>query len=389
MANAAIKEAELDEAEMFPEMQKLMDDMMAKGMSKEMALQAVKKKMASMKETTMVVLSEASQMELAEGGVVEVTIIRPGWSDNGNYYSPAVLAKAMPMFEGMTAYLNHPTKTELRERPGRDLRDLAGYYENVRVAEDGSLKGKLNLVGPNGDMLKSMIGETIHRKPDLVGISINAAGKTKPGVAEGKRGNIVEEIVSLHSSDIVTRPAAGGRFERLVASGDWLEEIIKEMTAEQIYTLRPELNHKEGNMTVEIEEQVKTIVEQQVAVALKPLQEELTKTKEALSVAKRRETAREKLKASDLPEAIHGDLMEGLVALEDEDQDKAIQAEVAKIKKLGIKPVIRGVGQGDNGDGPTLMEQTARKVLSIGSEFPKPDEDVWAYKERINKAAQA
>ncbi len=302
--------------------------------------------------------------------VVEVTIIKPGWSENDRYYGRDVLKQSLPLFEGSLAFINHPTKTELRERPGRDIRDLAGYYESVSQDSDGSIKARLHLLGDNGTKLRPLIKEAT-RKPGLVGISINAIGQTKAGYADGRRGNVVESIVSIHSSDIVTRPAAGGTFERLVASTDWVEEVIKETPFEQWQKYHPEYTGKELVMTDELQEQ------------LNSMKEDLEAAKSELLNARRLETARDKLEASTLPKVIHVNLIERLRALDEPDQDRVIQEQTEMIAKLDLKPIVTGAG---NGTQPLKEEVTEKIVKGLFGDLnvPKPGETIWEYKKRIN-----
>jgi hypothetical protein len=153
----------------------------------------------------------------AEGKVFDVTLIRKGWSKNAPpfdaYYSEAVLAAAAPLYEGVKAYADHPTETEMKDRPERSIRDIVGWYENVRV-ENGALRGELHLLESAQPWLSPLLKE----KPDLVGLSHNAMGKTKLAEAEGRTGRVVEAIAKVNSVDVVTTPAAGGSIDKLIAS---------------------------------------------------------------------------------------------------------------------------------------------------------------------------
>ena len=191
--------------------------------------------------TEVIDLAEAVLDEAAKA--VEVTLIRPGWSSNKRFYSKEVLAKAVSVFEGMRAFANHPSKSDERERPERDVRDIAGYYEGVKQAEDGSLRATMRVVGKAGDDIWPLIHEAATRKPDLIGASIFAVGKVREGEMDGQKGSIVEEIspAKNNSVDIVTLPAAGGRFERLAAGDDgFTEDILEQMGFEEWRDARPD-----------------------------------------------------------------------------------------------------------------------------------------------------
>jgi cation transport regulator ChaB len=146
---------------------------------------------------------------------VPVTLIRPGLSKNKVYYSMPWLARFAEMMEGKKAYLDHEKKSEIKDRNSRSVKDVAGWYENVRQAEDGSVMGDLNLV--ETPMTEHVI-KLAKANPSLVGLSINAKGKASRGKVDSKTAMIAETVERVYSTDIVTEAAAGGEMTRLVAS---------------------------------------------------------------------------------------------------------------------------------------------------------------------------
>lgn len=326
------------------------------------------------------VAEETELLEATGDGSVSVTLIKPGWSKNGNYYSRQTLEQAASLFEGSLSFVNHPTRTEARERPNRDVRDLAGLYEGVHIASDGSLRGNLRLIGKNGADLKPLISEAI-KLPELIGISINAAGNLREGVAEGRRGKIVENIVNVVSSDIVTRPAAGGKFDRLVAAEDWVEKIIEEISFEQWQTHHQDWKPKEVSME-DIREQVNPLIEE----AVKPFREQLEAQSRELAEGKRRESARIKLEASAVPTAVRADLLESVAALEEDDQQPFIDRQVEMFRKLNIRPTVTGAGQGANVAEPEkLTEDLNSKLFGVSVPAVKRGESVWDYQARTRQ----
>ena len=317
--------------------------------------------------TVLAGVSESVEIVEESEGVVDVTIIKAGWSENGRYYSPDVLRQSIKLFEGASAFIDHPSRTEQRERPNRSVSDLAGIFEGVHQAANGDLKAKLRLVGKAKEELLPWVQEAIAGKADI-GISINAGGRTREGIAEGRKGTIVEGLTIVHSADIVTKPAAGGRFERLVAS-DWLADLLKDVSYEDWRNYHPE--HKEVQMT-DINEQITSAVQD----AVKPLAEQL-------EASKRRETARIKLEASPLPKVLFTDLLEQAALLPEAEQDAFVERQVTLIKKLNLRPMITGAGQGTSPDESTITEAFGTKVLGIREQYVKPGETVWDYRDRI------
>ncbi|KKL50706.1 hypothetical protein LCGC14_2302790, partial [marine sediment metagenome] len=182
-------------------------------------------------------LSEAEFSE--DGSRVRVTLIQPGWSKNKRYYSADVLKAAAPLFEGTKAYVDHPTKLDAKQRPERSVRDLAGFYESVKVEDDGRITANLFL---EDDAMKAKVKTAVEQNPNYVGLSINALGKTRMGEAEGQKGMLVENIVKANSTDIVTTPAAGGKFEQLLMSGDeFTNDLLEAISLEELRAARPDL----------------------------------------------------------------------------------------------------------------------------------------------------
>lgn len=142
----------------------------------------------------------------AVGATYRVTLIRPGWSANGRYYPREVLSRARSLFERVKAFADHPTRQELSDRPERSVRDLVGWYDDVRQEADGRLTARLHLL-ETATWLRPLLDRR------LVGLSVHALGRTRFGEAEGRRGVIVESITRVVSVDVVTESAAGGEIE--------------------------------------------------------------------------------------------------------------------------------------------------------------------------------
>lgn len=148
------------------------------------------------------------EKSISRDGTTEIKVIRPGWGSSG-YYKPEVLErdgpKAFP--KGTKMFWNHPTLQEERDRPERDLRDLAAEF-----IEDSTWKPN----HPKGPGLYARAKVFDHYKGSIdqlaphIGVSIRALGSAKPGIAEGKKGNIIEKLTLGRSVDFVTEAGAGG-----------------------------------------------------------------------------------------------------------------------------------------------------------------------------------
>lgn len=141
----------------------------------------------------------------------EAILIREGWGSSG-YYPAEVLGRDMPKVfgPGTHMYMNHPTNKEDWERPERDVRDLVGtLVESPRMAGIDCVSG-VNVYSHWQPFIEEV-------GPDI-GLSMRSFGFTESGVAGGKDGPIVQEIVEGISIDYVTTPGAGGKLLPLIES---------------------------------------------------------------------------------------------------------------------------------------------------------------------------
>jgi len=180
--------------------------------------------------------AEAGPMD-AEGKIWKVVLIEEGMSLNGRLYTREVLRDAYDrkIFEGIPAFaflyrsadgliLDHaPDGVDTMAFP----KDVAGFHKNVRFEETSS--GKMGLTAEfhfMDDVLRHKRMESWKAgNPALFGFSIDAVGE---GDQLTKETVEVKYIVRANSDDLVSHPAAGGRFVRMVASLARKGRILKE-----------------------------------------------------------------------------------------------------------------------------------------------------------------
>lgn len=186
------------------------------------------------------------------------------------FYTKKAIESAVPVFEGTQYYVNHPRKSDETDIPERDVRDIAGYFENIAVAktQDGISQLVGDLVLPMGQgfererslMLESINYASKHKGRDLVGLSINANGDFTEtsieqfmkdyAVPDGAKAKLleaisrgiqviypVEQMTSAVSCDMVTVAGAGGRINQLLERG---AEMGKQTEAENEKKLHEE-----------------------------------------------------------------------------------------------------------------------------------------------------
>lgn len=162
-----------------------------------------------------------------EGRVWEVVLIEEGMSKNGRLYSREVLKDAFErkVFEGLPAFgFVYRTSDGLILDHAKDgvntadfPKDVVGFHRNVRYSETSS--GKMGLIAEFHFLDEILMKKTLEAfktgNKGLFGLSIDAVGEGEP--LDQKHVEI-KYIVRANSDDIVSFPAAGGRFVRMVAS---------------------------------------------------------------------------------------------------------------------------------------------------------------------------
>jgi hypothetical protein len=207
-------------------------------------------------------------------GTLDVKVIQPGWGSSG-YYPADILKRDGPKVftNGMQMFWNHQTAQEAAARPEGDLRDLAAVLtSDVEWRQQGpsgpGLYATARALGEYGSAIESLAPH--------IGVSIRAFGKAKPGEAEGKSGQIIEELTAGQSVDFVTQAGAGGEILQLfeAARGRTASPTTGGQTVddEQARALR------EANAAHErrIQEMEQTIARQQEAILLRDAREHLT-----------------------------------------------------------------------------------------------------------------
>jgi hypothetical protein len=301
-----------------------------------------------------------------------VSLIRPGWSANGYFYSADVLGAAAPLYEGVKAYRNHPSLTEMKDRPERDITDVVGWYEGVRQESDGRLTAELHLLER-----ATWLGTDLKQKPDIYGLSHDVRGKTRIGEADGRSGRVVEAIARVQSVDVVTEAAAGGCVDQLIAStrpsppkeDDPMD--LKTLTLEALKESRPDL-------TKAIEDAARQAARSEAEQPLNQLRESVSAVstenkalRESVARFQAEAVIAKKVGASNLPDAAKARvqaLVESAIPLTDGALDKAaletklqesIQSEQDYLTKIGGTGV-KGAGSSDTST--TTLEESLKAV---------------------------
>jgi cation transport regulator ChaB len=170
----------------------------------------------------------------AEKKKAHVVLIKEGWSKNKRYYPAQVLEQAVPLFEGAKCYLDH---SDIKGIPNRSVRELTGFYENVKFAGKRVEADLQFLETEAGKVGLDIAKETVKHNKLLAGLSIRGVGS----VRKVEEGHEVENLSKIISVDMVSDPAAGGEFLRLYESVMEVKDEMKDLTLEKLKEERPDL----------------------------------------------------------------------------------------------------------------------------------------------------
>ncbi len=331
-------------------------------------------------------------------GTIPVKIIDAGWGSSG-YYSREVLqqaANARVYAAGLQMYWNHPSKSDEKERPERDLRDLAGVLtEDARWDEQGSKGPGLY----SRAKVFSAYRDAVAEMGPYIGLSHYVWGESKQGEAEGKKGDIITRIAAARSVDFVTVPGRGGAIAEAfraarppVPTDEQKTEAGKSMVGEKpekltleslrkehpeiVESLRKEIENSAAMKEAQAQQEKKL---KETETALEEAKAENARLKEAQLLVEAKTFVEEKVKSAKIPDLTKARIVESLAkdpVVKDGKIDEtayaakieaAVKAEAEYLAKLGAGRV-EGMGGAPAG-GATLAESEkalANRIKAFG-----------------------
>ena len=322
-----------------------------------------------------------------ENGIAKVRLITPGQGTSA-YYKEGQLERDGNAFTGGQVYIDHPTKSERRDRPERSLRDFVGPVVGTPLYERNYKQG------PG---LYGKVKVAKHWRPfieelgDDIGVSIRANGTRTMETIDGKRVFVAEKFYPGAGFDFVTKAGRGGKlvplFEAATARADakieqWMREseFIESDTRSEEERFTEWLDRdptptKEEDMELqeamtklkESEDKVTTLTDEKDELA-----EENKRLQEALALRDGRDKIIEALadKAVKLPDATKERIVENLTKTtpmkEGKLDEEALKAQIAEavktereyVEKIAPKSGIRGMGETtDDGGKERLLKQ--------------------------------
>ena len=165
--------------------------------------------------------SRATGGSALKGRVWEVAVITSGWTTHGEYYTPEVLAEAVPLYEGIPVHayelgstLSHLPDEMHAANPRGLVAHQVGILKNVRMGLSDNIPAMVGEIHLDSDDMAAIVTSRLSSAspPELsvdqrIRYTMDSDGRVK-----------VMQISAAHSLDVVAAGAAGGRFLRAVAS---------------------------------------------------------------------------------------------------------------------------------------------------------------------------
>lgn len=256
------------------------------------------------------------------GSKFEAILIQEGLGSLATafYYSKDCLKNSYQVFEGKKIYADHPTSIEEQTRPERSVRDILGYFENVRYQENdgrGAIVADLVLVdSDHTGWAKSLVMEALeyakkYPNRNFVGLSINADGefevadldeilekeknqKIKEKLLKAKENGIenvkvVTRFVDAVSCDLVTEPGADGKILNLKEGDKKMkqDEMKHEDEQQDIELIKKLLKEYLGEESEECDIEAALEVYQAIKTDHKEKKEAIKHAAEAIKAAKK------------------------------------------------------------------------------------------------------
>jgi len=219
------------------------------------------------------ILVRLGQARDPEGAEWEVTICEPGFTLNGWYIPDDALRDAAGLFENVDVNLfelpqgaSH-VPDALFDIKSLLVKNKVGWIDNVKHVADRGLMGVLHFLDSARWLGKNLL-DAMTTGGKVYGLSYDAPVRAKKEVINERPVFKLLKFLAADSVDIVTRPAAGGKFNRAVAAQK--EAIMnKQELWDLISKMRPDLI-KDKDFESVSEDDVKTLARMAMEPAAEP-----------------------------------------------------------------------------------------------------------------------
>lgn len=325
--------------------------------------------------------------------LTDVILIKSGLSLNNTLYSESVLETATPLFEGVQAFADHEGFFEM----SRSIRDVTGWYENVRF-ESGAIRADRHFSeNAAGDDIFRLVRSVIEERApkNIAGLSINAMGTLEEADEDAPRDapQVVASLTEAFSVDDVAVPAAGGAYlENVDRAGRMQAALLEKLSYEDWLAVKPDYvtKYQTEHTRVRRNAEMKTLEAErgQYLTQTETLTADMATLKESYEVMTARANVAEKqvrvttmTGGLSLPRTMRDALAEELLETESERWDVVIDREIARHKAMpATRPAVEGADRRESGTVDIEVPD-----IESDSGAPLDDETPTQYKERLTR----
>ncbi len=294
-------------------------------------------------------------LETTEKGAkrFKIRVISAGVSKNGNYYSPAALREAAPLFDGVRVLVR--SDEDHIQGKGKDFRNLIGRLANPRFIEStAEIQADFELIEPNGAIAVKLREAFDGGMTGLFGFSIDAAALAKPVRINGQTVREACKITQVKSVDLIVEPGANGGII------DFIEAVNEEGQ-----TMREKETKEETN----VQEAAPAITAQEID--------------DKIRMVEARANAKATIAASSLPEMAKTRLkkhFETLADFKEADVETAIKNELDYLAKF-TEANVKDLGAGRTAVTKDRLETVSERLDAFFDEGHKDHRQALSFKE--------
>lgn len=294
-------------------------------------------------------------LETTEKGAkrFKIRVISAGVSKNGNYYSPAALREAAPLFDGVRVLVR--SDEDHIQGKGKDFRNLIGRLANPRFIEStAEIQADFELIEPNGAIAVKLREAFDGGMTGLFGFSIDAAALAKPVRINGQTVREACKITQVKSVDLIVEPGANGGIINFI-----------EAVNEEGQTMREKETKEETN----VQEAAPAITAQEID--------------DKIRMVEARANAKATIAASSLPEMAKTRLkkhFETLADFKEADVETAIKDELDYLAKF-TEANVKDLGAGRTAVTKDRLETVSERLDAFFDEGHKDHRQALSFKE--------
>lgn len=323
-----------------------------------------------------------------EGVSPNSVLIRAGTNKTGRrHYTPEFLKAHIDRFDGAFCNVDHPSRTQERDRPEGSLGTLAAVVENPRFDDaQAVVLGDVRYLDTAAgiDMKAAFSNATVRENAGLSIFSSERCRSRRQKIGEATVDVPVELLGDKKFCiDFVTRPTAGGSVSEIREEDELMPEIVlADVTMDELTAENPDLVEAISNAAVEAAETEREKEQEEEETPQEEQQEQETETPSESDrlTATEKELAevKQQLRVADGEKILHAKLAEADLLDEGAQLVEAdfTGRECADAEKFGaevdarveqVKGLIAEAAKAQHVTVPGGVEESDRKPINVGA----------------------